>query len=197
MLLVFLAVTGIAPAALACDPVPEPTEYLARPALAAEDTTPPSTPEIGEAILRQRRPELLETQSRCGSLSSFQIVFAPSSTDDRTAPENIGYELEVVDGEPPSALHLPTTPVRFQYDWAVADRFVFGFGESNEDVRFSLRVSAIDEAGNRSSASALVLVTGEAGCSLAGQAGLAGSLPTAAPLFGLLLLRLGRRRRPR
>jgi hypothetical protein len=182
-----------APRALACSLVPEPEAHTVDTALKATDTTPPARPTI--TLLQVIQDHDSPPGDSCGDVSSLSLEL--SATDDQSPMDKLGFELEVVGGALPKGLVLPTEAVRTtSYN---ANRLTWTFGESNQDFSFALRVTAIDEAGNRSTPSDVVLEEGEhelAGCSAAGPtppAEAAGAMVTALLVAGILRSRRAQR----
>lgn len=193
-LLAFLfagAVVGAAPRALACSLAAGPIDHEIDATLKATDTSPPSTPTIQSVVLIQDHDS--PPGDSCGDISSLSIELG-GSTDDHSPADKIGYEIEVVEGRVPSALTLPTQAQR-PGPYNNSSTLIFTFGESNEDVWFKLRVTAIDEAGNRSAPSNVVYENGQhTGCNAAGPT--PPSEAAAALLTALVTAGLVRRRRP-
>lgn len=173
--------------ARACSPVPPPDAHTIDTALADTDRVAPSVPVLREVTLSQDHGS--PRGDSCGDLSSLSISLAAPATDDVTPADRMGYRFEVTDGVLPAGLTLPTGPVRAER----ATTFVYVYGESNADVRFTLRVYAVDEAGNESAAPASMTVVGhhEAGCSATGRSPSAISILGALGVLGVV----GRRRR--
>lgn len=119
--------------ARACSVVgPSPLEI--DDALAADDTTPPSVPVITSAVWQGTGG-----LSTCSDVRTLAV--AVEATDDQTAPEGIGYELEL---DPAPEWFGPQAPMLAR-DGFVS--LVFA-DESLGDV--SVRARAVDPAGNRS-----------------------------------------------
>lgn len=195
-LIVVSSLGAAATPARACSLAPGPTKHEIDTSLQATDTQPPSQPVIRSITLTQDHDS--PPGDSCGDISFLSIELDPV-TDDRSPAGKIGYEIEVVSGKLPRALSLPTYAVR-PPEYGVAPNPVLGFvfGESNQDVRFALRVTAVDEAGNRSAASLAVEETGAAGCSATGGGPVtAGSVGGALLLWGATLALLRRRKQIR
>lgn len=155
------------PRATACSIVPGPTPHTIDASLAAQDTTPPSTPVVTQVRLVQDHDS--PPGDSCGDLSSLVIDLAPV-TDNLSTADKIGYEINVVEGRLPRALTLPVAAVRpGPYSSMSPPSLIFVFGASNENVDFKLSVTAIDEAGNRSAASLPMQEIGRAGCNASGS----------------------------
>lgn len=198
-LVVFSSFGVLATPARACSLAPGPTKHEIDASLAATDKQPPSKPVIRSVTLTQDHDS--PPGDSCGDLSFFSIELDPV-TDDHSPADKIGYEIEVVSGKLPKALSLPAYAVRPPNEYSNATHPVlsFVFGESNEDVRFSVRVTAIDEAGNRSDASSALEETGDKelpGCAATGGPISGGSVGGALLVWGATLALLRRRKRIR
>jgi MYXO-CTERM domain-containing protein len=105
--------------------------------------------------------------------------------DDRTPKDQMGYELELVDGSPPAGLVIPEgvslVGLR-RLDWGD------GASDHQDEFSFRLRVRAVDLAGNRGpwSEPATIEDPGSGGCS-------AGAGPASLAALAVLAVR---RRRP-
>lgn len=196
-LFVVSSVGMLATPARACSLAPGPTQHEIDATLAATDKQGPSKPVIRTVTLRQDHDS--PPGDSCGDLSFLTIELDPV-TDDHSPANKLGYEIEVVSGKLPRALSLPAYAVRppVEYGDATHPVLSFVFGESNQDVRFSLRVTAVDEAGNRSDASVAVEETGAAGCATTGNAPISGgSIGGALLVWGATLALLRRRKQIR
>lgn len=187
-LLAGAAVLGVAlPASATVNMQPPPTHTIDT-TKQATDTVAPSAPVITEVTLQQAHGG--GNGISCGPSSSLTISLG-AVTDNASPADKLGYEIELVSGKLPSGVTLPTGPVRAN-DSFDPPKLVWRFGESNQDVTFSLRVTAVDEAGNRSSASAAVEETGQAtGCRVGGDASASGG---ATALLFVAALAIARRR---
>lgn len=183
------AIIGFALPAAATVYMPPPEAHPIDTAKQATDSVAPSAPVITEVTLRQAHGG--GNGISCGPSSSLTIALA-AETDNTSPADKLGYEIELVSGTLPTGITLPTGPVRAN-DSFDPPKLVWLFGESNQDVTFSLRVTAVDEAGNRSTASAAVEEIGHAtGCSVGGAS--AASSGTTALLFVAALAIVRRRR---
>lgn len=161
--------------ARACDPIDSSPVFALGPA--SDDLTPPTTPSILDASLHQ---DATPSPGACGDQGVFSLTVSPAVAD-RSAPEELGYLLEVVDGVPPFTMPGGLRPFGGQ----PADRpltLYVTFGHTNWGGTFRLAVRAVDPAGNPSAPSLPFAVTGQpVGCSAVGDA----TSPSA--LGGLLL----------
>ena len=68
------------------------------------------------------------------------------ATDDTTSPDQIGYRFAVIAGTPPPGFSLPTGTARM----AIFDGSFYVYWSAGQDVDFTLKVFAVDAAGNES-----------------------------------------------
>jgi hypothetical protein len=123
--------------ARACDPVGL-TPHTVTPALQASDQTPPTLPALPSAIVY--RPG----EAGCGGSCGWRIEIAALATDDMTSSSQIGYRIT-----PARTLPAGFTVPDFAVD-PVGDHVVL-YGDFGDDpFGFTLRVVAIDLAGNES-----------------------------------------------
>ena len=172
----------IAPrSARACSIAQGHAEHVVDPSKLATDHQAPSTPTITRIHLVQDHDS--PPSDSCGDLSSLTIELDGVS-DDQTDLAKIGYEIHLVSGHLPKAFALPTKAVEIgPYGGTTPPRLSVAFGESNEDVRFVLSVTAVDEAGNRSAPSEGALGIGTAGCNATG-----GPSSAASTILGALVI---------
>jgi len=138
-----------------------------------------------------------ESATSCDDIGIVTLVLHAS--DDTTSPEHIGYRLTLQSGTLPAGLMLPADAVEPGFD----DRtlllvWIDGNSDDQESFDFTLRVVAIDLAGNESAAQT-VRVSDERGMACAVAA--PHRAPRAPFLVAVLGLVLGwaagrRRRRP-
>jgi hypothetical protein len=174
------AVAGLPADARACS-IAGPVEHVVDPSMQATDQTPPTLPpNIETTIKRGMGPQ----QQGCGQGSSScddlgVITIAARATDDVTPPTRIGYRLTLAAGSPPAGLQLPAYPVEFAGGGGVALAWRDGATDDQEAIDFTLKIVAIDLAGNESAAQT-VRVSDDSGhaCAVARRAahwqGLAG-----------------------
>lgn len=111
----------------------------------------------------------------CADLDVLRVVVEPG-LDDRSTAAELGYRLELVSGRLPDGVTLPLEPIRTS-DAGGEVRFVWS--RAGEPVSITLRVTAVDRAGNQSPP-VLISVDEERGCSVSGRA--------ASPAAALLLV---------
>lgn len=123
----------------------------------AVDSTPPTA--LGASsytVQRGHGPErsgCTETVSSCDGTGNITLYLGEVS-DDRTAEEKLGFRFEVVAGNAPSNQTWPSDPnaasatVRAHTGRTVFFHFEDGEDEDQEPIDFTLRVRAVDLAGN-------------------------------------------------
>jgi hypothetical protein len=99
-------ITAPAPAD-ACTLVPIEDHEL--DAAHAGDTVAPSAVMASALVERQDTDQGCGAQSKCGG--GAWITIAVAATDNATAVDKLGYELRIINGEPPDGLTIPTNPV--------------------------------------------------------------------------------------
>lgn len=145
--------------------------------VAVDDSPPAEIPAIDVGEVEESREIGC---SDCGDGMFLQIEITPPA-DDRTAPGDIGYEVELVDGE---------------FPFFVADGLVRGptlsffSSERHRVFTATLEIRPVDRAGNVGPASRVVVRNGVAGCNMS-----LGSCGGAAWLAIAALHLLARRRR--
>lgn len=168
------------PAAVACSLV-GPTPLVIVP---SDDAMPPAIPMLGEPeINRGRGPRgfLIRSSTSCDDIGWIDVSAA--STDDTTPAEELGFEVEVLDGELPDGLTLPDGPLTYFTPGTLSWTWLDGATNDQEPFSFVVAVTAVDLAGNRSD-STQVTVTDEGhnGCATSPFGGLLGALLAAASL---------------
>jgi uncharacterized protein (TIGR03382 family) len=141
-------------------------------------------------------------QGTCGDLGWIELALA--STDDRTLPTLLGFELTLRSGTLPDAYAGPAGPMLLPVGPAiprVIDYFVFYFDPNDRDLMLELDVRAVDGAGNRSAPTVVAIENhvpprddddDDGGCATSGAG------PHAlGPVAAALALLIARRRRPR
>lgn len=189
-----LLAAALARPADACS-IAGPMPHIVDEAEAAVDTTPPGAVRVENVSIGRRDPTYVPSPctdgSSCGGGSSIGFDVLPTD-DDRTPPDQLGYLVEVASGEAPEGLFMlgePQRPMelgdgrrRVSLFWSEPD------GLYRDTVAFTLRVRAVDLAGNLGPELLVPISDGEPpGCA---QAPLNRLLP-----IGLLALMLLRRRR--
>jgi len=172
-----------------------PTAHVVDPSLQATDQTPPTFPAPISYEVRRG----IQSSGGCSHSScegTGEIYLSADATDDATPPERIGYRLSREAGTLPSGLILPHGAIepglsgpRLFLLWDSGAR------DGDEPIDFTLRVVAIDLAGNES-APQLVRVQDDppGGCGIARRRA-SGSGRAALVVAALLLLVAHRRRR--
>jgi hypothetical protein len=166
-----------------------------QPALKAIEKTPPVFPAAGAVrVKRGQSPRSGcgdSDATSCDDLGTIQIEVAAS--DDTTPAARMGYEVTLARGTLPDGLVLPAVPIERVAPGHLMFVWLDGATDSQEPVDFTLRIVAVDGAGNES-APQLVSVddAGSGGCRLANR----GGSGDRAILGALALLALARRRRP-
>lgn len=96
-------------------------------------------------------------------------MYLGETTDDRTDAEHMGYRVEVVAGHAPSDPTWPTGPVR-ALGGTLYFHWVDGGSDDQEAVDFTLRIRAVDLAGNEGPPSDVRIRDdgSSAGCRVAG-----------------------------
>ncbi len=185
--LVLVGLLLAARGAHACPKQPLITAHVVDPTLAATDTTPPSEVAItGLSVVQQ--DDLID-RNGCSAFGTLGIDV--TAIDDQSTADHLGYEFEIVTGALPDPINLPEYALR---PGPFEPEFLVFFGQSNQDFAAELRVTAIDEAGNRSAPSAPRRVAGTRhGCSTTATSFSTDAVTTAA----LLVLFAGWRARPR
>lgn len=151
------------------------------------DTAAPTMPEnLGVTITRG-------TAGGCSSASSCDDIgivgLRLSSQDDRTPTDKIGYRLELVGGEVPRGMTIPSFAVS-----GSGGSLIFGWNDgstrSQEEFAFTLRARAVDRAGNESPPLEISIHNGgRRGCAAAGGSSNFGALPIFVLLYGIHWLR--------
>jgi hypothetical protein len=165
---VFLVTVGLAAAwtptpARACSKV-APAPHVVDETLQATDQTPPVLPPLAAPrITRGKGPE----PSGCGSAASScddlgEIAFHAQATDDTTPAAKIGYLFTLEAGSLPPGLALPGAVEPFA--GGLAFGWIDGATDDQEPIDFTVRVVALDLAGNES-APQMVRVTDGSGSS--------------------------------
>jgi MYXO-CTERM domain-containing protein len=110
----------------------------------ASDTTPPSAPaaEVTGVFRSEDESSGCGNVASCGSIASIHL--AVSATDDRAQPEQIGYEVTVVGGEPPDGFDPTLDPRVIPF----GDELVFYFDFNSPSFSMDLEIRAVDANGN-------------------------------------------------
>jgi len=111
------------------------------------------------------------------------------STDDRTSSDELGYRFELIAGDPPKGMTIPTEVVRgfagdYHFSW------IDGRSRGQEEFAFTLRARAVDRGGNESAPIEIAIHDGgRLGCATLGGSPDAGSVLLFVMVVGVLWLR--------
>lgn len=152
-------------------------EHTLDPSEQAVDTAPPAA--VGEptySVRRGRGPErsgCSESGSSCDDIGGISVHLGEVS-DDRTLPGEMGFWIELVSGSPPSGINLPSTLVRADSSRSLHFNWSDGADDDQEAIDFTLRIRAVDRAGNEGPPSELRIRDdgSSEGCALAASSGL-------------------------
>jgi hypothetical protein len=164
------AVVTIEQASLACS-YGSPPALVLDPQAQASDTTPPSVPVANvESIRRGQGPTTYancsQSVSSCDDFGSIGIAL--TATDDQAPTDKMGYRVEVVAGQLPDGLALPTGPVLLTGGHLYL-HWIDGATDDQEAVSFTLAIRAVDLAGNTGPPANVEVSDGGSGCSLVGR----------------------------
>ena len=164
------AVVAIERASQACS-YGTPQPLVLDPQAQASDTTPPSVPVAKvDSIRRGRGPttnaDCSQSESSCDDTGSIDIAL--TSTDEQTATDKMGYQVQVVAGHLPDGLALPTGPVLLMGGHLYL-HWIDGATDDQEAVSFTLAIRAVDLAGNTSPPANVEVSDGGSGCSRVGR----------------------------
>ncbi|HKO90689.1 MAG TPA: hypothetical protein VJU61_06035 [Polyangiaceae bacterium] len=150
--------------ALPCQLIPTEFHQI-NPELRGVDVTPPPPPQVSAAALERRRGESCQggvcISNSCGNLATLSIDLV-AGEDDRTPASELGYRLEVLDGEIPESLRDQLGMARRASGGQLLYRPAF---EDAALLDAALYVVAIDAAGNESAPSPAFRVQFD-GCTL-------------------------------
>ena len=201
MLVAAATAAGVASApadARACSLV-GPQPHIVDPAMQASDQVPPALPVPLPA--RIKRGELAQ-QTGCGaqvsSCDDLGIIYITAqATDDMTPPEKIGYRLSLESGMLPSGLTLPPDAIE---PGEPSDQLLLYWsdGADQPPFAFTIRLVAIDLAGNESPPQFMLIADEQAGHAACAVGRGRVSRPWLAGIAAVaVLLATRRRRRPR
>lgn len=149
---------------------------------AAVDDTPPA--EIPEVVAGEVNESTDVGCDSCGAQGMHMTLDITPPTDDRTRPEDLGFEIEVVDGEFP--FFVPQGPVGLAAGTLIILRSEFDYRAFSA----TLEVRPVDRAGNVGPGTRVEVRNGVRGCNMS-----VGSGGGAAWLAIVALQWLARRRR--
>jgi MYXO-CTERM domain-containing protein len=176
-----------------------PQPHIVDPALQASDQVPPTLPAPLPARIKRGEPP---QQSGCGaqvsSCDDLGIIYITAqATDDMTPPEKVGYRLSLESGALPPGLTLPPDAIE---PGEPSDQLLLYWsdGADQPPFAFTVRIVAVDLAGNESTPQLLLIAdepSGHAACAVARDPA---SRPAIAGVAALaILLAIRRRRRHR
>ena len=175
--------------ARACKPAGQ-SAHTVISSMQATDQTPPTLPALPPAEVHRSDGS---NQGGCGESSCRDVgivSIAALATDDMTAPERIGYRFTLESGTLPASFTLPTIAIegtRLRWDADTGD----------EAIDFTLRVVAIDLAGNESAPQTVRVADDPGGACAVARPRRSGAGPAALFVASLLLTARRRRRKPR
>ncbi len=133
----------------------QPPIHEVDPAEALVDVQAPGQV-AGRVVRVQRGRSRLLLKSSCDDLGIIEIEI-DAAEDDRTAPDELGYRLELSAGRLPRGLNLPPDAIRVGPDRRVL--LVWPDRGPRRKVDFQLTVQAVDKAGNAGPPSESIPVT--------------------------------------
>lgn len=139
-------------------------EHFINPDEVDVDRTPPAAPVFGEVVFDR------QGEGSCSGTGTIGIRIEAS--DDRTAPEDMGYLIKIAGGTLPDDIFLPETPVRAGDDGII----YFPFEDRDQAIDVTFSVQARDLGGNVGAPAVVQAVDDSpeadvAGCSASGSAG--------------------------
>lgn len=175
-----------------------PIEHVVDPAEADVDKEPPAKIEtVGVEIRRGEGPEggCSRTSTSCDDIGSITLVPTPPS-DNRTAPNELGYRIRLVGGTLPEGLSLPSEAWRAEGSNfpALSLRWIDGSTDDQEAIDFTITLTAIDRAGNQGPESDPIRIH-HTGSRLGCRVARGGDVSFALVLGAMLCLRRSMRRR--
>jgi hypothetical protein len=189
------AAASLPTSARACS-FPGPIGHVIDESMQATDQMPPTLAPIPAPEITRGKGSQQTGCSQYGSTSCDdigRIALAVLATDDATPSSRIGYRLTIVTGAPPSGLSLPSDAVEPSGD-DLALHWIDGATDDQESFDFTLRVVAVDLAGNESVPQTVRIADDrDHACAVARGGGSRKGLVW----LGLLPLLLATRRRPR
>lgn len=153
----------------ACSPIRN-APFVTDPEEQAVDTTPPAAPEV--ALTHLGRGSVPDCDRGCGmcsnacnALGSIMITILEAE-DDRTPFEQMGFRLELLDGEWPEEMFFYDGDIRNEQG-SIYLHWSDGAKDDQEAIDFTLGIRSLDLAGNASAQAAELRIThpGRSGCS--------------------------------
>jgi hypothetical protein len=121
------------------------------PSLKTVDRTPPVLPPIPPPLItRGHGPQGCagSTVTSCDDLG--EILFSVAGADDMTPAARLGYSFSLESGTLPDGFTLPPTPLEPQTATSIGLAWVDGAVDGQDPLDFTLRIVAVDGAGNES-----------------------------------------------
>ena len=165
VLLAVVLVCALRADARACSISP-PRTHVVDPSMQATDQTPPTLPPV--TVLHITRGT---GGDQCGFShgtcdANGVIALSAPATDNVTAATSIGYRYTLEAGSLPQDFALPTD-AREPYGDEIFLRWTDGDTNSQESIDFTVRVVAIDLAGNESAPQSVRVIDDRGGCAIA------------------------------
>jgi hypothetical protein len=165
--------------------------HVADEALRATDTTPPTlSPTIAYEVNRGTGMGGCAA-SDCDGIATIDVI--PEATDDMSAPGGIGYRLSLAAGQLPTGLGLPTEAIKPGPAFPRLPLFWSSDASGDEAIDFTLRLVAVDAAGNESPPQTVRVYDDPGGCAIARR----GAPSRGAAFVAIALALLARRPRRR
>jgi hypothetical protein len=174
------------------------TPHVVVPAMQATDHQPPTLAPIVHVQITRGQGS---GDNGCSSIGSScddlgRVTFLVAATDDMTPAAQIGYGFSLTGGALPQGFVLPATALRAQADGSLTLVWEDGATDAQEALDFTLRLVAIDLAGNESEPQMIRIQQGSAGgCRLGGPVHNNGDATILFAGIALLALMGPRRRR--
>jgi hypothetical protein len=166
--------------------------------LQAVDHTPPQLPAIPPPVItRGHGPE----NEGCGGGSTTtscddigEIALTVMGSDDVTPAAHLGYSFSLEDGTLPEGFTLPLAPVEPQSATSIMLSWVDGALDGQDSIAFTLRIVAVDGAGNESAPRLVRIQNGSSGaCRVAPRGRPRGAVVLVAAAAAVLAARRRRR----
>jgi hypothetical protein len=175
--------------AYACSYPSPPT--LDPDATLADDTAPLPVEDVSFAVRRGtagEREGCSRSSTSCDDIGTVLLFITPAS-EDTTPIEELGFVIEVVDGEAPTGL-IPPGALQLDQEGKLTLPFVDGATDDQEIIAFTILVTVMDAAGNLSEPSEPIRIydSGKSGgCRTAPGTLLASPWPGALLVLGVFL----------
>jgi hypothetical protein len=176
-----------------------PTTHVLDPAMQASDQVAPVLPDaITYEVGRGTQREGCGGASSCDGIGT--VTIAAGATDDATPPGKIGYRLVREAGTLPTGLGLPAEAIETAFG-APAGTLLLnwdsGASGGDEAIDFTLRIVAVDLAGNQSPPRSVRIVDAgpDTGCAVARRTRARAATAGLVALAALVVAARGRRRR--